>query len=43
MINVTKTFLPPQKEYQAILKRAWKKGWITNWCVLVKEIETNML
>ena len=23
MINVTKTFLPPQDEYQAILKRAW--------------------
>ena len=26
MINVTKTFLPPQEEYNAILKRAWDAG-----------------
>jgi len=28
MVNVTKSFLPPVEEYQAILKRAWDKGWI---------------
>ncbi len=39
MINVTKTFLPPQDEYQAILKNAWKKNWITNRGALVIELE----
>ncbi|MDT0556017.1 DegT/DnrJ/EryC1/StrS family aminotransferase [Patiriisocius hiemis] len=39
MINVTKTFLPPQEVYQAILKRAWDKVWITNRGALVKELE----
>lgn len=39
MINVTKTFLPPQEEYQAILKRAWDTGWMTNRGVLVQELE----
>ena len=39
MINVTKTFLPPQEEYQAILKRAWDKSWLTNRGELVKELE----
>lgn len=39
MINVTKTFLPPQKEYQAILKKAWDTGWITNIGVLVQELK----
>ena len=42
MINVTKTFLPPQKEYQAILKRAWAKDWITNRGVLVQELEDKL-
>ncbi|MGB1308627.1 MAG: DegT/DnrJ/EryC1/StrS family aminotransferase, partial [Oceanihabitans sp.] len=42
MINVTKTFLPPQAEYQAILKRAWDTGWITNRGVLVQELETQL-
>ncbi|MFD2542023.1 DegT/DnrJ/EryC1/StrS family aminotransferase [Lacinutrix gracilariae] len=39
MINVTKTFLPPQAEYQAVLKQAWDTGWMTNRGVLVKELE----
>jgi dTDP-4-amino-4,6-dideoxygalactose transaminase len=39
MINVTKTFLPPQEEYNAILKRAWDKVWLTNRGDLVKELE----
>ncbi|RKE97999.1 DegT/DnrJ/EryC1/StrS family aminotransferase [Ichthyenterobacterium magnum] len=42
MINVTKTFLPPQEEYQAILKQAWDIGWITNRGVLVKELEERL-
>lgn len=42
MINVTKTFLPPQEEYQAILKRAWDTGWMTNRGVLVKELESKI-
>lgn len=39
MLTVTKTFLPPIDEYQAILKRAWDRGWITNRGVLVEELE----
>ncbi|WP_179335365.1 DegT/DnrJ/EryC1/StrS family aminotransferase [Winogradskyella costae] len=42
MINVTKTFLPPQAEYQAILKKAWDTGWMTNRGILVKELETKI-
>lgn len=42
MINVTKTFLPKQTEYQAILKRAWDTGWMTNRGVLVQELETKL-
>ncbi|MCH4551253.1 DegT/DnrJ/EryC1/StrS family aminotransferase [Aestuariibaculum lutulentum] len=42
MINVTKTFLPPQKEYQAILERAWERGWMTNRGVLVQELEMKL-
>lgn len=42
MIHVTKTFLPPQKEYQEILKRAWESSWITNRGVLVKELEAKL-
>lgn len=42
MINVTKTFLPPIEEYQAILKRAWDKQWITNRGELVLELEEKL-
>ncbi len=42
MINVTKTFLPPQKEYNKILKRAWDIDWITNRGMLVKELEQKL-
>jgi dTDP-4-amino-4,6-dideoxygalactose transaminase len=42
MIQVTKTFLPPQEAYQAILKRAWESGWITNRGELVKELEDKL-
>ncbi|WP_242118075.1 DegT/DnrJ/EryC1/StrS family aminotransferase [Aestuariivivens sediminicola] len=39
MIRVTKTFLPPQAEYQEILEDVWRTGWVTNRGVLVKELE----
>ncbi|MFL0352404.1 DegT/DnrJ/EryC1/StrS family aminotransferase [Xanthomarina sp. GH4-25] len=42
MIHVTKTFLPPQAEYQSILKRAWDTGWMTNRGVLVQELEASL-
>lgn len=42
MINVTKTFLPPQEEYNAILKRAWDNNWITNRGELVLELEEKL-
>ncbi len=42
MINVTKTFLPPLEEYNAILKRAWDKSWITNNGELVLELEQKL-
>ena len=42
MIPVTKTFLPPQEEYQSILKRAWDKQWLTNRGELVLELEEKL-
>ncbi len=42
MIYVTKTFLPPQKEYQKILESAWDSQWVTNRGILVKELEGRM-
>lgn len=42
MIPVTKAFLPPQEEYNAILKRAWDKKWITNRGDLVLELEEKL-
>ncbi|WP_242091627.1 DegT/DnrJ/EryC1/StrS family aminotransferase [Aestuariivivens sediminicola] len=42
MINVTKTFLPPQEEYQVILKKVWDNGWITNRGELVKVLEEEL-
>lgn len=42
MINVTRTFLPPQKEYESILSRVWETGWITNRGVLVLELEKRL-
>ncbi|WP_130736149.1 DegT/DnrJ/EryC1/StrS aminotransferase family protein [Flavobacterium sp. J27] len=42
MINVTKTFLPSQEEYQSILKRAWDKVWLTNRGILTLELEEKL-
>jgi dTDP-4-amino-4,6-dideoxygalactose transaminase len=42
MINVTQTFLPPQEEYNRILKRAWDKIWLTNRGELTLELEQKL-
>ena len=42
MINVTKTFLPPRKEYQAFLKGVWQREWITNNGELVQTLEAQL-
>ena len=42
MIAVTKTFLPPQEEYNLLVKRAWDKHWLTNRGELVSELESKL-
>jgi dTDP-4-amino-4,6-dideoxygalactose transaminase len=42
MINVTKTFLPPIEEYQALLKGVWEREWVTNNGQLVQSLEANL-
>lgn len=42
MINVTQTFLPPQKEYNDLVKRAWDKLWLTNRGELTLELESKL-
>jgi dTDP-4-amino-4,6-dideoxygalactose transaminase len=42
MIPVTKTFLPPQFEYEAYLSRIWKNQWLTNRGELVRELEDKL-
>lgn len=42
MINVTKTFLPPQEEYMFYLQQAWDRAWITNNGPLVQELEAKL-
>lgn len=42
MIYVTKTFLPPQEEFNNILKKAWDKNWLTNRGELVLELEARL-
>lgn len=38
-INVTKTFLPKQEEYNQFLKKSWENSWLTNRGELVLELE----
>lgn len=42
MITVTKTFFPPQEEYQRYLDRIWKNKWLTNRGELVQELEDEL-
>ena len=39
MINVTKTFLPPQKEYDSYLSKIWESRQLTNQGPLLREFE----
>ena len=41
-INVTKTYLPPLKEYTKYLKDIWKSGHVTNHGPLVLELENKL-
>src|SRR5688572_6870854 len=42
MIPVTKTFLPPQKEYNNRLSRVWETQWLTNRGELVLDLEEKL-
>lgn len=42
MIPVTKTFLPPQEEYNSYVSRAWDKVWLTNRGELTLELEDKL-
>lgn len=43
MINVTKTFLPPEEEYFRILKSIWENSCLTNRGPLIKKLESELL
>jgi dTDP-4-amino-4,6-dideoxygalactose transaminase len=42
MIQVTKPFLPPKEEYDALLKGIWQRNWLTNSGPLVNELELKL-
>ncbi|SFC38786.1 dTDP-4-amino-4,6-dideoxygalactose transaminase [Parapedobacter composti] len=42
MIPVTKPFLPPLPEYQALLEGVWKRQWLTNMGPLSSELEISL-
>jgi dTDP-4-amino-4,6-dideoxygalactose transaminase len=42
MIPVTKPFLPPRKEYEALLAGVWERNWLTNNGPLVKRLERRL-
>lgn len=42
MINVTKPFLPPEEEYQALINQVWKRNWLTNNGPLVNQLEAGL-
>ncbi|MDO5509782.1 MAG: DegT/DnrJ/EryC1/StrS family aminotransferase [Weeksellaceae bacterium] len=42
MIPVTKPFLPPQEEYQALLNGIWKRQWLTNMGPLASSLEMQL-
>jgi dTDP-4-amino-4,6-dideoxygalactose transaminase len=43
MINVTKTFFPPLKEYNEQLQRIWENEWLTNRGELLQELEEKVI
>lgn len=42
VINVTRTYLPPQQEYEAMLQQIWKNAWVTNNGPLLKQLEQQL-
>lgn len=42
MIPVTKPFMPPQSEYQALLDGIWKRQWLTNMGPLANKLELEL-
>lgn len=42
MINVTKPFLPPKEEFDALLEGIWQRNWLTNNGPLVNELELRL-
>ena len=42
MISVSRTLLPPLREYNKYLKRIWKSNWLTNNGELVQELERKL-
>jgi len=42
MIPVTKPFLPPEEEYQALIQQVWQRNWLTNNGPLVNELELKL-
>lgn len=42
MIHVTKSFLPPQEEYNKKIKGIWERVWLTNNGPLAKELEEKL-
>lgn len=42
MINVTKTFFPPLKDYQDQVQRIWDNQWLTNRGALLTELEDKL-
>jgi dTDP-4-amino-4,6-dideoxygalactose transaminase len=42
MIPVTKPFLPPEEEFQALMEEVWQRNWLTNNGPLVNELELNL-
>jgi dTDP-4-amino-4,6-dideoxygalactose transaminase len=42
MINVTKTFFPPIKDFNTQIERVWNNQWLTNRGELVLELETKL-
>ena len=43
MIQITDPFLPPQEEYQELLKGIWDRNWLTNNGPMVKELEQKLV
>lgn len=42
MIPVTRPFLPPQDEYENLLKGIWQRSWLTNMGPLASELEMQL-